>query len=57
MATACTSCIDGGDIKLLTRTGLDWYHRYERTVQALPAQPGKSAYLDGKLCALSAKDA
>jgi len=57
MAIACTSCIDGGDIKLLTRTGLDWYHRYERTVQALPAQPGKSAYLDGKLCALSAKDA
>jgi len=29
MATACTSCIDGGDIKLLTRTGLDWSHRYD----------------------------
>ena len=38
--------IDGGDIKLLTRTGLDWSHRYERTIQALHALPAKSAYLD-----------
>src|SRR6476646_680004 len=27
--------IDGGDIKLLTRTGLDWSHRYRRTIEAL----------------------
>lgn len=27
--------IDGGKAKLLTRTGLDWSHRYGRTVEAL----------------------
>jgi ATP-dependent DNA ligase len=26
--------IDGDDIKLLTRTGLDWSHRYRRTIEA-----------------------
>ena len=26
--------IDGRDIKLLTRTGLDWSHRYRRTIEA-----------------------
>ena len=29
------SRIDGRDIKLLTRTGLDRSHRYKRTVEAL----------------------
>ena len=28
--------IDGRDIKLLTRTGLDWSHRYRRTIGRLP---------------------
>ena len=27
--------IDGGQVKLLTRTGLDWSHHYRRTVEAL----------------------
>jgi ATP-dependent DNA ligase len=45
--------IDGGDIKLLTRTGLDWSHRYRRTIEALGALKLKSAYLDGELCALN----
>ena len=27
--------IDGGEVKLLTRTGLDWSHRYRRTIEAL----------------------
>jgi ATP-dependent DNA ligase len=27
--------IDGRDIKLLTRTGLDWSRRYRRTIKAL----------------------
>jgi bifunctional non-homologous end joining protein LigD len=27
--------IDGRDIKLLTPTGLDWSHRYRRTIEAL----------------------
>ena len=44
--------IDGRDIKLLTRTGLDWSHRYRRTIEALGALKVKSAYLDGELCAL-----
>jgi bifunctional non-homologous end joining protein LigD len=45
--------IDSGDIKLLTRTGLDWSHRYRGTIYALDALPAKSAYLDGELCALN----
>jgi ATP-dependent DNA ligase len=39
--------LEGGDIKLLTRTGLDWSHRYRSTIEALRALPVKSAYLDG----------
>ena len=45
--------IDGRDIKLLTRTGLDWSHRYRRTIEALGKLTVKSAYLDGELCALN----
>src|SRR3954470_4245632 len=44
--------IDGRDIKLLTRTGLDWSHRYRRTIEALGSLKVQSAYLDGELCAL-----
>ena len=44
--------IDGGNILLLTRTGLDWSHRYRSTIEALRSLPVKSAYLDGELCAL-----
>jgi len=46
--------IDGRDVKLLTRTGLDWSHRYRRTIEALGSFKVKSAYLDGELCALNA---
>jgi ATP-dependent DNA ligase len=45
--------IDGSDTKLLTRTGLDWWHRYRRTIEALGSLKVKSAYLDGELCALN----
>ena len=48
--------IDGRDIKLLTRTGLDWSHRYRRTIEALGSLKVKSAYLDGELCALNATE-
>jgi bifunctional non-homologous end joining protein LigD len=41
-----------GKAQLLTRTGLDWSHRYRFTINALQAVPLKSAYLDGELCAL-----
>jgi DNA ligase D-like protein (predicted ligase) len=46
--------IDGGKAALLTRTGLDWSHRYRRTIKALGSLKVKSAYLDGELCALNA---
>jgi DNA ligase D-like protein (predicted ligase) len=46
--------IDGDKIQLLTRTGLDWSHRYARTIEALRSLKVKSAYLDGELCALNA---
>ena len=45
------SRIDGGKATLLTRTGLDWSHRYKRTIEALGSLKVKSAYLDGELCA------
>jgi bifunctional non-homologous end joining protein LigD len=45
--------LDGGQVNLLTRTGLDWSHRYRRTIDALAELPVKSAYLDGELCALN----
>ena len=45
--------VDGRDIKLLTRTGLDWSHRDRRTIEALGSLKVKSAYLDGELCALN----
>ncbi|MBX9846633.1 MAG: non-homologous end-joining DNA ligase [Hyphomicrobium sp.] len=44
--------IDSGDIRLLTRTGLDWSHRYQATISALGALPLQNAYLDGELCAV-----
>jgi bifunctional non-homologous end joining protein LigD len=47
--------LDGGQVKLLTRTGLDWSHRYRRTIEAFGKLKVKSAYLDGELCALDAK--
>ena len=49
--------IDGGKATLLTRTGLDWSHRYRRTIEALGSLKVKSAYLDGELCALDANGA
>jgi ATP-dependent DNA ligase len=44
--------LDGGQVKLLTRTGLDWSAKYPSTIQALRSLRVKSAYLDGELCAL-----
>lgn len=45
--------IDGRQAKLLTRTGLDWSHRYRRTIEALQSLKVKSAYIDGELCSLN----
>ncbi|MER8995247.1 hypothetical protein NKI54_34840 [Mesorhizobium sp. M0663] len=46
--------IDSSDIRLLTRTGLDWSHRYQATIAALRPLPVKEAYVDGELCAVRA---
>src|SRR5438093_831971 len=35
--------LEGGRIQLLTRTGLDWSHRYRFTIEALRSLPVKSA--------------
>jgi ATP-dependent DNA ligase len=47
--------IDGGEAALLTRSSLDWSHRYHRTIEALGSLKVKSAYLDGELCALNSQ--
>ncbi len=44
--------IAGGEVQLLTRTGLDWTHKYAATAHALAVLKVKSAYIDGELCAL-----
>jgi bifunctional non-homologous end joining protein LigD len=45
--------LDEGNLRLLTRTGLDWTDKYPAIANALPTLPVRQAYLDGELCALS----
>jgi ATP-dependent DNA ligase len=42
--------LDRGKDQLLTRTGLDWTHKYVPIAGALSLLPVKEAYLDGELC-------
>ena len=44
--------LDHGAVKLLTRTGLDWTHKYPAIAKAVAALPATQAYLDGELCSL-----
>jgi len=44
--------IIGTDVRLLTRTGLDWTDRYEAVAIALPKLRIKTAYIDGEICAV-----
>jgi DNA ligase D-like protein (predicted ligase) len=44
--------IVGNKVHLLTRTGLDWTHRYENIAAACRRISAHSAYIDGELCAL-----
>jgi bifunctional non-homologous end joining protein LigD len=37
----------------LTRTGLDWTHKYPSIAAALSVLPAKQAYLDGELCGVT----
>jgi len=42
--------LDRGRVSLLTRTGLDWTHKYPSIAAALTVLPANQAYLDGELC-------
>jgi DNA ligase D-like protein (predicted ligase) len=44
--------IADNEVQLLTRTGLDWTHRYEGIAAACRKISADSAYIDGELCAL-----
>jgi ATP-dependent DNA ligase len=42
--------IDRGDVRLLTRSGVDWTEKYPETAKTLAKLPVRSAYIDGELC-------
>jgi ATP-dependent DNA ligase len=42
--------LDNGDVRLLTRTGLDWTAKYPTIANGIAELPARSAYLDGELC-------
>ena len=42
--------LDNGEIRLLTRKGLDWTSKYPVIATALRTLPARQAYLDGELC-------
>jgi ATP-dependent DNA ligase len=44
--------LDRGDVRLLTRTGLDWTGKYPAIATALCLISAKQAYFDGELCGL-----
>ena len=46
--------LDRGDVRLLTRTGLDWTHKYPAIAAAVASLPAEQAYLDGDLCGVRA---
>jgi bifunctional non-homologous end joining protein LigD len=45
--------IERGEVRLLTRNGLDWSPRYAATAEALRELKCESTYLDGELCAVN----
>jgi DNA ligase D-like protein (predicted ligase) len=42
--------LDRGGVRLLTRTGLDWTHKYPPIAAAVSSLGARQAYLDGELC-------
>jgi ATP-dependent DNA ligase len=42
--------LDRGVVQLLTRTGLDWTHKYPAIAAAVATIEAKQAYFDGELC-------
>jgi ATP-dependent DNA ligase len=44
--------LDRGAVRLMTRTGLDWTHKYPAIAAAVASLGARQAYLDGELCGL-----
>jgi len=44
--------LDRGAVRMLTRTGLDWTHKYPAIAAAAASLPARQAYLDGELCGI-----
>jgi hypothetical protein len=44
--------LDRGEVRLLTRNGLDWTHKYPQIAAAAASLRARQAYLDGELCGL-----
>src|SRR5690348_5984820 len=44
--------LDRGSVKLLTRTSLDWTHKYPPIAEAVSSLGARQAYLDGELCGI-----
>jgi len=42
--------LDRGSVRLLTRTGLDWTHKYPAIALVVASLLARQAYLDGELC-------
>src|SRR5271170_1321272 len=42
--------LDRGEVRLLTRNGLNWTHKYPQIAAAVSALGARQAYLDGELC-------
>jgi DNA ligase D-like protein (predicted ligase) len=42
--------LDHGEVRLLTRNGLDWTAKYPQIARAVAALGARQAYLDGELC-------
>jgi len=42
--------LNRGTLRLLTRTGLDWTHKYPEIAANVASLGAKQAYLDGELC-------
>ena len=42
--------LDRGAVRLLTRTGLDWTHKYSAIAAAVSSLGVRQTYLDGELC-------
>jgi DNA ligase D-like protein (predicted ligase) len=42
--------LERGPVRLLTRTGLDWTHKYPAIAAAVASLGARQAYLDGELC-------